>query len=512
MHSKPGHDDDPALTGQHSTSRGGMPRAAVIVVVVAALVQLAVGALGPLDGDETLYWEWSRHLAWGYFDHPPGVALLIRIGVTLFGVSAFGVRCVTVLANLGGALIAVTLARQHGGERSALLAAMIISSLPIMANWLMLATPDSGLFLASMAVLLLVDNALQQERGSSASLRWWLLAGVALGLAALAKELAVLLPVGIVAACLTHRQLRPRLAEAGPYLAALVAALVVLPLVLWNRDHDWVFLQFLLHRGLGAESSGVVGREVELIGGQAALVSPLLFGLLAIAVFRTLRDDRDARRHLLAVSSLVTFGAFVVVALRHAVEPNWVMMAWPPAVVLLAVGAKDWVSRQLFNVSLALGAAMVLVLYIHTVTPVLPLSPLHDPIRRGHGWSDVALRVDAARTVAGTRATWVAGNRFQDASQLAFYLPGHPFVFSLNIQSRANQYDLWPGFANDAKVGDGLIVLLDDVVEDTVAHTLTPYFERASPGEQVVGGGARPALAPKRIWLFEGWRGGWPGR
>jgi hypothetical protein len=512
MHSKPGQDDDQPLTDQHSDSRVAFPRAAVIVVVVAALVQLAVGALGPLDGDETLYWEWSRHLAWGYFDHPPGVALLVHLGTALFGVSALGVRCITVLANLGGALIVVTLARRHGNERVALIAALVISSLPIMANWLMLATPDPGLFVTSMAVLLLVDNALREERGSSASLRWWLLAGVALGLAALAKELAVLVPMGIVAACLTHRELRPRLAEAGPYLAALVAAGVVLPLVLWNRDHNWVFLQFLLHRGLGAESSGVAARELELIGGQVALVSPLLFGLLAIAVFRTLQHDRAARRHLLAVSSLVTFGWFVVVALRHAVEPNWVMMAWPPAVVLLAVGAKDWVSRRVFNVALAVGAAMVLVLYIHTAVPVLPLSPLHDPIRRGHGWSDVALRVDAARTAVGTRATWIAGNRFQDASQLAFYLPGHPFVFSLNIQSRANQYDLWPGFANDAKVGDGLIVLLDDVVEDTVAHTLAPYFDRVSPGEQVVGGGARPALVPKRIWVFEGWRGGWPAR
>src|SRR5664279_3319157 len=120
----------------------GVPRAAIAVVLIASLVQLVVGVLGPLDGDETLYWEWSRHLAWGYFDHPPGIAFLVRLGVELFGASALGVRSMTILANLGGALIVITLARRHGGQHAAFRAALIISCMPILTNWLMLATPD----------------------------------------------------------------------------------------------------------------------------------------------------------------------------------------------------------------------------------------------------------------------------------------------------------------------------------------------------------------------------------
>lgn len=487
-----------------------IPRTAVVVVLVASLIQLAVGALGPLDGDETLYWEWARHLAWGYFDHPPGIALLIRVGVELFGVNAFGVRCMAVLANLGGALIVITLARRHGGDRAALGAALIISCIPILTNWLMLATPDTALFLTAMGVLLLVDNALRERRASAASLRWWLFAGFVLGLAALAKELAILLPIGIALACLTHKELRPRLAEPGPYLACLASAVMIVPLVLWNRDHGWVLLQFVLQRGLGAEHGGAFGRALEFVGGQAGLVSPLLFVLLAIAVFRTLRDHRDPRRHLLAVSALVTFGWFAIAALRHQMEVNWVMMAYPPAAILLAVGTEGRVSRRWLTASLALGGSLVLLFYLHTAVRILPLSPFGDPIRRGHGWQEVAGRVDAARSAVSTRAMWIAANRFQDASQLAFHLKGHPFVFSLNIQSRANQYDFWPGFAQQAKPGDGLILVLDDSVEATIARDLTPYFDRISPGERVVAGGAQPTLVPKRIWILEHWQGGWP--
>lgn len=488
----------------------GVPRAALVVVLVASFLQLVVGALGPLDGDETLYWEWARHLAWGYFDHPPGVAFLVRLGVELFGVNALGVRSMAVLANLGGALIVIILAQRHGGEHAAFRAALILACMPILTNWLMLATPDTALFLTAMAVLLLVDNALRAPPRSAASLRWWLLSGVMLGLAALSKELAILLPIGVVVACLTHQQLRPRLTEPGPYLACLATAVVIAPLVVWNHDHGWVLLQFALQRGLGAEHGSAAGRELEYFGGQAGLVSPLLFLLLAIAVFRTLRDHRDPRRHLLAVSALITFGWFAIAALRHPMEINWVMMAYPPAAILLAVATESRSARRWLTGSLVLGGGMVLLLYLHTAVRVLPLSSLDDPIRRGHGWDEVAGRVDAVRRAAGPRTTWIAGNRFQDASQLAFHLNGHPFVFSLNIQSRANQYDLWPGFAQHARPGDDLILVLDDSVEASIARDLAPYFSRIAAGERVVAGGARPTLVPKRIWIFTCWQGGWP--
>ena len=38
---------------------------------------------GLLD-DEAYYWVYSRFLDWGYFDHPPMVALMIKAGYALF--------------------------------------------------------------------------------------------------------------------------------------------------------------------------------------------------------------------------------------------------------------------------------------------------------------------------------------------------------------------------------------------------------------------------------------------
>src|SRR5271170_7510463 len=50
-----------------------------------------------LTFDEAYYTLWSRSLSFGYLDHPPMVALLIRASTALFGDSEIGVRALSLL-------------------------------------------------------------------------------------------------------------------------------------------------------------------------------------------------------------------------------------------------------------------------------------------------------------------------------------------------------------------------------------------------------------------------------
>jgi hypothetical protein len=56
-------------------------------LTVLALVawRLVAAALTPLTFDEAYYRMWSKHLASGYYDHPPMVALVIRLGTMISG-------------------------------------------------------------------------------------------------------------------------------------------------------------------------------------------------------------------------------------------------------------------------------------------------------------------------------------------------------------------------------------------------------------------------------------------
>ena len=481
----------------------------MVVVTVAGLARLLLAAIVPLVPDESYYWEWSRRLASGYFDHPGAIAYLIRAGTELAGVTPLGVRLGAVVAGWGTSVCLVLLARRISDDAASLRAAVIISCMPLAAAGLVLATPDAPLLLATSATLLFLDHAVAARPGSRRSLGWWLAAGLALGLALDSKYNAVLLPLAILIALLSYAPLRRQLTTPAPYLAALLALAIFAPVVVWNASHDWVSFGFQLSHGLGHSGGSALLREASLLGSQLGLVSPILFALLVFVVCRALmpRLSRIApRQALLGVTAATTFLFFCVSALSRPAEPNWQAIAYIPATALLAayVGARRW--RSWLAAGCALGATMVAVVYLQATGPLLPLSAEHDPTARGAGWSMLAAKMsEAARP--GTRH-WFAGNRYQDASEIAFHLPDHPLTFSLNIASRPNEYDIWPSFTDRARPGDDLVLALippPPGQPDTVISTLRPHFQRATLLSTVRA--PDDASLVRDVWVLEGWMG-----
>ena len=62
-----------------------LARNTVLTILAFTTLRLLAAAWTPLTFDEAYYWLWSRHLAFGYYDHPPMVALLIRAGTLIAG-------------------------------------------------------------------------------------------------------------------------------------------------------------------------------------------------------------------------------------------------------------------------------------------------------------------------------------------------------------------------------------------------------------------------------------------
>src|ERR1700756_605362 len=75
-------------------------RTTALTVLALVVLRLGAAALTPLTFDEAYYWMWSKHLAGGYYDHPPMVAVVIRLGTMLAGDTELGVRLVSILLAL----------------------------------------------------------------------------------------------------------------------------------------------------------------------------------------------------------------------------------------------------------------------------------------------------------------------------------------------------------------------------------------------------------------------------
>lgn len=502
---------------------------AILLLAAAVAIRLVVAAFVPLVPDEAYYWEWSRHLAAGYFDHPPAIAWLVRAGTLIAGATPLGVRLGPILAGFVGGCAAVALAHRLGGARSAWRMAVLLAVVPLAGVGLILATPDAPLLASAALILWAIDHALPGSApvatanaspsaalaapGRRAGIGWWLAAGVALGLGASSKYTVVLIPAAVLVACATSPVLRAELRRPAPYVACAVAALVFLPVARWNAHHDWVSFRFQLHHGLGAATGSVLVRELTLIGGQAGLVSPVLFVFAIGAVVHALARRHQPRQFVLAVVAGFGWAFFVVSAARRPVEPNWPALAVLPALVLLATWVPTARRGRWERIGVAIGGAMVLAAYMLALLPV-PLLPLRaDPIARAYGWDDLATAVATDRTADSTgRAmlplgarVWLAADRYQDAAELAFNMPDHPLVFSLNLAGRPNQYDLWPTARDSLRLGDALTAILDDVPDPPppVAR-LSPHFSRIERGQLVELHRDGHVVARRRLWHFFG--------
>jgi 4-amino-4-deoxy-L-arabinose transferase-like glycosyltransferase len=511
---------DVALTRDDGESRAW--RAAVVVVVAAWLVRLAFAARLPLFPDETYYWDWSRRLQGGYFDHPPMIALLIRAGTALaalFGVgpSPLAVRFFPVLAGALATLAAAATARRLAGARAALIAAVSFAIMPLAAAGLVLATPDAPLLAFEAIALYAVVRALEVSPRTRASLGWWSIAGTFVGLAFASKYTSIFFPLSVALAILLRPSLRARLREPGPYVACVLAVLVFAPVLVWNARHDWISFRFQLEHGLGTPKGSALNRELELIGGQLGLVTPILFALAAASVWRALRHPRDDAHFVLAVVAVGSWAFYLYSAIHRRVEANWPAPAYIPALVLLAsqvVGSPSAALSRWLRRGLVLAGVLVGAVYAYVLAPVLPIPARKDPLARALGWESLAASADSARHTLGARV-WFGADRYQDVSELAYHLPGQPDVVCVCLTGRHNQYELWPSFASRAARGDALILALDErppgVVHENVAR-LAPHFTRVRQGAlaPLLRGG--DTVSVRRLWTLEGYTGGWPTR
>lgn len=493
-------------------------RLAIGLILVASVVRIALAASIPLFPDETYYWDWSRNLAAGYFDHPPAIALLIRAGTTLLGTTALGVRLGAILAGAVASLAIVVTSWRLGSDATSptstnapavlddpgVRAALLMLLIPGALVGFVLATPDAPLLAAIALTLAALERAIACPPRSTATLGWWAAAGVALGIAFCSKYTSVLVPFGVFVALLSRRDLRVRLAEPGPYVAAVIALVILTPTLMWNAAHGWISFAFQLHHGLGHTHGSALGRELTMIAGQLGLISPIVAVLAAVAVASALRNMSDPRRFLLAVTATTILAFFAVSALRRPVEANWPIPALVAALPLLATTRLTVSGRRWLIAGMALGAVCILVVAAQATTRLIRVSPRRDPISKAFGWSGLARSVQNAESLAhGCSAVWIAADRYQDASELAYNMPDTPRVFSLNLGGRPNQYDLWTSLYSVASPTDCALVVVDEGHEGETVVQQIGADSSSRLGDAVMRWDGS-VVGRRTIWLVRG--------
>jgi 4-amino-4-deoxy-L-arabinose transferase-like glycosyltransferase len=402
-----------------------MMRPIVLVAAAAAVVRVLLFAGVELYEDEAYYWLWSRHLAFGYFDHAPMVAWMIRASSTLLP-GELGVRLACVICGALAVILAALIARELSrDERAPLIAALLAAAAPMLILTGGLAQPDAP----ATAAYALLCWCLCQARGPG-----WLLAGAAWGLALLSKYPAYFLAPGLAVLFLWDRTFRAELKTKWPWLGGVVTVLVFLPNLWWNAQHDFVTFTFGVRRAFGGHTS--VGRLLELAGALLVGAGPIA---ATVGIVTLVRASTPAARRL-AVAILVPIGCFAGSAVLRGIEPNWPALLYPGLCAAAAAALSDigaWWRTRLVVGSVAFGCVLAAVAAAELRHPRL-LSPDRPPLRRIVGGRDVAAKVH--QVVGSATDHFIIPSRYQLAASLAFYGGWRRFGPSYN---RPSQLDIW---------------------------------------------------------------------
>jgi hypothetical protein len=409
-----------------SPNEARLVRNTALTILALVALRLFAAAWTPMTFDEAYYWMWSKHLAGGYYDHPPMVAVVIRLGTMILGDTELGVRLVSILLALPMSwAVYRTAVILFGGQRVAVTSAILLNVTLMAAVGTMIVTPDSPLLVASSFVLLSLAKVLETGRGA-----WWLAVGVAVGVALLSKYTAMFFGPAILIWLVAVPKLRRWLVSPWPYLGGIVALAIFAPVILWNADHHWV--SFIKQLGRARIEDFRPTFIAELIPTQVAFATPLVFILGAMGLYALLKRDAGASSaRVLITSTFWTIVAYFVWHSLHArVEANWFAPVYPAFAIAAAVAANltRWGPRQQRMVDFCLrwaaptGILMFALLIVQANTGALSGYRRDATVRSvGVGWRELAGEIEAVRTRVG--ATCVLAPDYGTTGWLAFYLP-----------------------------------------------------------------------------------------
>ncbi len=270
---------------------------------------------------------------------------------------------------------------------------------------------------------------------------WWLATGLFCGFGLLSKYTNLFAGVTILIWLSLVPQNRKWFKSWQLWAGGALAALLTLPVVIWNAGNGWASFSKQFGRvGRGNELG--VAYIGEMLGGLAALANPVIF-VLAVAGFvslwRRAWTTRESAATLIIAAILPMATYFTIHALHDRVQGNWLGPVYPALAVCAAVALGDMADslkqRRAYIAALATGAVMIAFIYLHALTPLTGGLLRADPTSQMRGWSEFAQRIDKIRIDAGAR--WIATSSFATTAQLSYALKDRDVpVIQLNERLR----------------------------------------------------------------------------
>ena len=383
------------------------------------LINLIQSYFTEIIEDEAYYWVYSEFLAWGYFDHPPMIAILIKLGSMIFP-GELGVRLFPSLLGAATILIVYQLIPKGNRDPRTFIICIIAITLMHLNVAGFLALPDIPLVFFTSLFFLVLKRFLVEDRIIQA-----LGLGVIIALMMYSKYHALLI---IFFTILSDWKLILRKTF---WVIAATAVILYLPHIIWQFKNNFVSFQYHL---ISRNDPFQPRQILEYLGNQLLVTGPFIGILLLFLAFA--RPARDSYERMLKFNLIGFFGFFFLSSVRGHVEPHWTAAAFPPMIVLAMLnlnrypGLRKWIR--------ILGLASIPVILVIRSYLIFDFLPLPDHVTRLFHEKDTWAK--QIEEVASDRPV-IFLNRFQAPSVYMFYTKKTAHTRN-TLHYRKNQYDV----------------------------------------------------------------------
>ena len=211
-----------------------------LLILFSSLLRLIVAGSLELGNDEVYYQAYVQHLQWSYFDHPPLVALLIRLStVNLYFQHELFIRLGSILCAAAGTWLIFKIGNRIQDGQTGWIAAILYNTsfyTSIIAGTFIL--PDSPQVICWLLSMFLMVKILADRNGGKEQIFRFILLGISTGLCMMSKVHGIFLWLGFGSFILFHR--RDLLKNPMLYISAMIALGIISPIYLWNFANHFI--------------------------------------------------------------------------------------------------------------------------------------------------------------------------------------------------------------------------------------------------------------------------------
>lgn len=385
------------------------------VTLIWLILNLISASFTLLYTDETYYKLYSQQLSLGYFDHPPMIALFIRVGSLIFN-NETGVRLLSVISVTASLFLTYTVScvRRPVLFMSAIFSVFALNILGFMA------LPDAPLLLFTVLFFVAYKRFLNSDNTKNVIY-------LAIVMAALlySKYHGILVIIFTIASNLKLFK-SPKF-----WLSAFLGAILFMPHLLWQVNNN--FISFSYHLFERSASQYKVYFTLEYILGQILFYGPVSAVFMYVALIK--KKGYDQFERALIWNTLGISGFFLICTLKGRVEANWTL---PVIVPMLIIFMKYGDIRPVFRRSFYYFALPVMVVML--LLRIQMIYPLFDiKISR---IDDLRNQKEFVKEVlSDSHGLPLVANTYQKAGMISFY--SGKSVPSINLNGRSNQFNLW---------------------------------------------------------------------